>query len=450
MSNEEDIEVEPPKDVEDGAAAVDEEISGSGHVKRLKSQKTSGMEQSILKFRDVNFIVGKKDKKKSILTDVSGVVKFGRVLAVMGPSGAGKTTLLNALTLNAQYGVATGSVKLNGIDFTSEIFKEHCFIVPQFDKLWPYLTCRETLMYAAQLYEVVAKDEEAQFIDEIIEKMGLTSCADTRAASLSGGQRRRLSIGIALVKQPTVLFLDEPTSGLDAASAMNVMSEIVRVAKEENLIAVATIHQPSTKVYQQFDQVMVMSRGRIAFAGEASEAGAYFDSIGQPIPPNTNPAEFFLDLVNSDFSDEAAVTELLDTWEEKGTGAVSSHHSVEKDDDEGVVNIIKKGIMPEIPILLRRHYTLIIRDPILYIGRSFVFLVTCAIFALVYLKARKNDQSQIANKLWISVWMIGVPSQMGVVAVYTLNDEFKALKTDAKNGMLSGWCFRISNRLLPM
>jgi ABC-type multidrug transport system ATPase subunit len=73
---------------------------------------------------------------------------------------------------------------------------------------------------------------------------------------LSGGQRRRLSIGIALLKQPTLLFLDEPTSGLDAASAANIMEEIVRVAKEERIIILCTIHQPSTKVYNGFDQVV--------------------------------------------------------------------------------------------------------------------------------------------------------------------------------------------------
>ena len=179
-----------------------------------------------------------------------------------------------------------------------------------------------------------------------------------------------------------------------SAAAMNVMEEIVRVAKEEKLITVCTIHQPSTKVYNNFDQLSIMSRGRIAFAGDVKDSVGYFDSIGHPIPPATNPAEFFLDLVNSDFSDEAAVQELLDTWEEKGAGVASSHHSAAEDDELGVVNHVKKSIGPEVFILLRRHLTLIIRDPILYIGRCLVFFVSCIIFALVYLKARENDQGK--------------------------------------------------------
>ena len=136
----------------------------------------------------------------------------------MGPSGAGKTTLINALTLNAHYGIAMGSVKLNGQALSAEIFKEHCFVVPQQDKHWPYLTCRQTLLYATQLYNVVSKEEESLLVDELLEKMGLQICANTANARLSGGQKRRLSIGVALVKQPRVLFLDEPTTGLDAAS----------------------------------------------------------------------------------------------------------------------------------------------------------------------------------------------------------------------------------------
>lgn len=79
--------------------------------------------------------------------------------------------------------------------------------------------------------------------------------------------------------------------GLDAASAANIMHEIVRVAKDERLIIVCTIHQPSTKVYNCFDQVMIMSKGREAFAGDVQDATPYFDSIGCPCPSSTNPAE---------------------------------------------------------------------------------------------------------------------------------------------------------------
>ena len=125
-----------------------------------------------------------------------------------------QTTLISTLTLDAYYGKAVGKVTLNGVPMTDKIFREHCYVVVQHDKHWPYLSCRETLRYCAELYNVAAPDDLDAIVDEIISKMGLEVCADVRNASLSGGQRRRLSIGIALLKQPTCLFLDEPTSGL--------------------------------------------------------------------------------------------------------------------------------------------------------------------------------------------------------------------------------------------
>jgi len=126
---------------------------------------------------------------------------------------------------------------------TDDIFKSHCYVVVRQDQHWPYLTCKETLMYAAELFDVADSEQVEFVVEEIIDKMGLRICADTRNARLSGGQARRLSIGIALLKRPTLLFMDEPTTGLDSAAAENIMQEIVRCAKDERLIIICSIHQ---------------------------------------------------------------------------------------------------------------------------------------------------------------------------------------------------------------
>lgn len=233
------------------------------------------------------------------------------------------------------------------------------------------------------------------------------------------------------------------------------MQEIVRVAKEERLIIMCTIHQPSTKVYQGFDEISIMSRGRTAFAGDVNDAVPYFESIGYPCPPATNPAEFYLDLVNSDFSDEAVVASILDTWEEKKPDAGSSHHRKkgfggEDDGQEGVTDIKRAGLVKEMYIMIRRHFLMVVRDPVLYVGRTLIFFISNLIFAFVYWNARVPNQDQALNKMWVMIWFVAVPSNMGVVAVYALNDEFKSVLGENKNGMVTGGSYLLAKSIIVL
>jgi len=196
-------------------------------------------------------------------------------------------------------------------------------------------------------------------------------------------------------------------------------------------------------VYNGFDELMLLSRGRLAFTGNVSDAVPYFTSIGYPCPSATNPgtygicliksphfplaestrttnlllsytAEFFLDMVNSDFSDEKAVSNILDQWEEKRPDAGSSHHKRTSFlGQEGVTETKRAPLSQEMSIMLRRHFTLVIRDPILYLGRCAIFLVSCLIFSLVYWNGRDFTQDQAINKMWVSIWFVSVPSNMG-------------------------------------
>lgn len=123
--------------------------------------------------------------------------------------------MISTLTLDAFYGSPSGSVTLNGVRLTDKLFKRHCYVVKQHDKHWPFLTCRETLQYAAELYHVANTKDIPDVVEENIQKMGLAVCADTKCARLSGGQARRLSIGIALLKNPTLLFLGKCLKSID-------------------------------------------------------------------------------------------------------------------------------------------------------------------------------------------------------------------------------------------
>lgn len=417
-------------------------------------------EDSVLQFKNLQFTVQAKDDNKKkytkkLLTGVSGTVKSGSVLAVLGPSGAGKTVFINALTLNATSGGrVSGSVTLDGEKLSPKIMRERCFVVSQEDHHWPMLTCRETCAYAADLYVNKTPAEKKALVDNILAKMGLEVCADTRVGNefikgLSGGQKRRLSIAVALIKEPNALFLDEPTSGLDAAAAASIMTFIKELAQKDNLIIVASIHQPSAKVYEGFDQMMLLSKGRVAYNGPAKDAEAYFGAQGFETPSNMSAAEYFLDLVNADFTSDEDVGKVLDSWE-------GHKQNNQQEEDLEIVQQApadeksKVGIMTQCSVMLRRHTSIALRDPTLYLGRGLIFLFTNLFFSIIYIGQRQRDQDQVLNKVWLSIWFIGVPSNMGVVAVWAYNAEFKSIRREVKNGMVSPWAYLASTSLIQL
>ena len=188
------------------------------------------------------------NEARYLLRDVCGLVPGGTDLAIMGPSGAGKSTLLNLLTLMPSNSQITGEVRLNGHPLTDAIFKRHCAYVPQEDHLWPFLTCRETIEFAADFYRQLPPAERRSCVDSLLSDLGLESCQHTRCGNqfihgLSGGQKRRLSLAVALVKRPAVLFLDELTSGLDSHAAAEIMAVVRRIARASCIAVVCTIHQ---------------------------------------------------------------------------------------------------------------------------------------------------------------------------------------------------------------
>lgn len=279
-------------------------------------------QQGKFTFKSLTFKVTKSRKEThTILRNVSGSFKRGDVVCVMGPSGAGKSTLLNALSLRSNYGKLSGELKLDGQDIDNAVFKEKCFFVGQHDSNWSHLSVMETCRFAIQLFgRFDSRKEEDLFVGRILDEVGLTSVKDIINSKLSGGQQRRLSLAIALLKKPEVLFLDEVTSGLDSAAADSICKTLQRIAKDENVIIFCTIHQPSTNIFLNcFDKTILLSKGQVAYAGGTNESQTYFADLGFPIPPLTNPCEYYLDLINSDFNDSSDVDKILESWHTETT-----------------------------------------------------------------------------------------------------------------------------------
>ncbi|ERN02964.1 hypothetical protein AMTRI_Chr11g154470 [Amborella trichopoda] len=269
---------------------------------RIKLQSTESTASSIL-----SSIIGSKPPRKSIeertvLKGITGVVSPGEILAILGPSGSGKTTFLSFLGGKLD-GKFAGTLLANGQKVTKSIRRKTGFVT-QDDLLYPHLTVRETLIYSAllRLPKTVSKREKVGLAESVLSELGLNGCGDSIVGSafvrgISGGERKRVSIGQEMLVNPSLLLLDEPTSGLDSTAAYKLVTTLRGLARKGKAV-VATMHQPSSRVYQIFHSVLLLSDGNCLYFGKGSEAMDYFSSIGFSPAFAMNPADFMIDLAN--------------------------------------------------------------------------------------------------------------------------------------------------------
>ncbi|QHO03851.1 ABC transporter G family member 1 [Arachis hypogaea] len=248
-----------------------------------------------------------------ILQGLTGYAQPGRLLAIMGPSGCGKTTLLDALSGRLSSNIKQkGNILING--HKQELAYGISGYVTQDDALLSTLTAGETLYYSAQLQfpDSMPISEKKERADVTIREMGLQNAIHTRVGGwsskgLSGGQKRRLSICIEILTRPRLLFLDEPTSGLDSAASYYVMRRIANLVQKDGIqrTVVASIHQPSSEVFELFHDLCLLSSGENVYFGPASDANQFFALNGFPCPTLHNPSDHYLRVINKDFEQEA-------------------------------------------------------------------------------------------------------------------------------------------------
>ena len=183
----------------------------------------------------------KRFGKKLAVKDISIAVGSGEILALLGPNGAGKTTLVSCVL--GLYRLSSGTAQINGFDIMhqqDQVYR-HVGICPQHEILWPDLTCEEHLLFYARLKGVQIKNEN-EVVGQCLEQVELLPERRKLSKQLSGGQKRRLSIAIALVARPAVVFLDEPTTGLDPNVKRSLWRVIKRVKEVHNMCIVLTTH----------------------------------------------------------------------------------------------------------------------------------------------------------------------------------------------------------------
>ena len=228
-----------------------------------------------------------------LLDDISLAVNPRELVGLLGPSGAGKSTLMDAM--NGFRPATSGQVRYNGADLLQNFnqLKSNIGYVPQEDIVHRQLTVRKCLFYAAKirLAEDVSTEEIHQRITEMLETLKIADRADSPVSQLSGGQRKRVSIGIELLSKPGVLFLDEPTSGLDPRTETVMMMLFRQLANQGSTIIVTTHLLAS---FGLLDKVVVLVQGRLAFYGPGGKFLEYFKS--------ESPADVYDDLTENNTS----------------------------------------------------------------------------------------------------------------------------------------------------
>ncbi|KAJ9164240.1 hypothetical protein P3X46_023842 [Hevea brasiliensis] len=318
-----------------------------------------------------------------ILQDVSFAACPSQILAIVGPSGAGKSSLLDILA--ARTSPTTGTLLLNSCPINPSSFRKLSAYVPQHDACLPLLTVSETFTFAARLLHPKSS-EIANIVDSLLNELNLTHLANARLAlGLSGGERRRVSIGLSLLHDPAVLLLDEPTSGLDSKSALNVMQTLKSIATSRHRTVILSIHQPSFKILSTIDKILLLSKGTVIHHGTLSSLQSFLLSNGFTVPPQLNALEYAMEILNQlRESKPCTPSSLLSS---PGDNATSP------DSDNKARDIrYRSSRLHEIPVLYDRFWKIIYRTRQLLLTNTLEALIVGLVLGTIYINIGFDKQ----------------------------------------------------------
>lgn len=394
------------------APRVGKTLSWKNVSMKVPSKKTSG---------DKN-----KNEFEHILTNVWGEVPKHAITAIMGPSGSGKTTLMNILSGRSQ---TKGKVTVNSevrldnniVDPTNLDVRQQIAFVAQDDSLLPTATPRECIKFSARLRlpKNTAEEELDNLTTKMLQELGLTHCADTCVGGglikgISGGERKRTSVGVELVTKPALVFLDEPTSGLDSFSAIQVVDVLKKVANAGSSV-MFTIHQPASEVFCKFDHLIFLNKGLIMYQGFANQLPKYLENHGKPLPTNHNPSDWLMSVaqtnsveeLNSDGFFMEKIHVIPNALSEK-----SSHEFMTQCKNKSK-SLKKVSTLLQIKMLFHREFTNMTRDTNSLIARLGITIFLSLLFGIIFLNvASKGDLNMTLTQSHFGASMMILTSTM--------------------------------------
>eukprot|EP00316_Scyphosphaera_apsteinii_P011501 CAMPEP_0119305436 /NCGR_PEP_ID=MMETSP1333-20130426/6447_1 /TAXON_ID=418940 /ORGANISM="Scyphosphaera apsteinii, Strain RCC1455" /LENGTH=691 /DNA_ID=CAMNT_0007308527 /DNA_START=92 /DNA_END=2164 /DNA_ORIENTATION=- len=258
-----------------------------------------------IEFEDLGLTLKAKRNTPPIISGVTGHFPPSSMVALMGPSGCGKTTFMNTIIDRAAYGKVSGSVKVNGVP--GGFAKTNMVgFVPQDDIVHGNLTVFQNMWYSAvlRLPRTATKAQITEHVQGCINVLGLQKVQNVLVGTpekrgISGGQKKRVNIGLELAAMPSVIFMDEPTSGLDGAATVS-LARCLALLKDSGLTIICVIHQPRATVFKLFTHLLLLGEGgKQVYCGRTEFLVSYFTELGFRMPSAENPADWMIDVCSN-------------------------------------------------------------------------------------------------------------------------------------------------------
>ncbi|KAK2665868.1 hypothetical protein Ddye_004442 [Dipteronia dyeriana] len=328
---------------------------------------------------------------KCILKNINCEARPGEIMAIAGPSGAGKTTLLEILAGMIPLSRVSGRVLVNEQPMNARQYRRVSGYVTQDEALFPLLTVEETLMYSARLRLQGGFNRAATRVEVLLKELGLDHVANVRVGGksnhgISGGEKRRVSIGVDLVHNPPILLIDEPTSGLDSASALHVVLLLKSMAMMQGKTILLTIHQPGFRILELFDQILLLSNGTVLHYGSLHLLEHRLRFAGHSIPHHVNVLEFAIEVTQ-------ALVINTGERETEGSDLEEEYEHIRKNREEATIHYSNPPIK-EILILIQRFSNNICRTKQLFAARILQSILAGVVLGTIFMNATKL-QTQI-------------------------------------------------------
>ncbi|KAG7381516.1 hypothetical protein PHYPSEUDO_005973 [Phytophthora pseudosyringae] len=413
------------------------EVSSPGAAETATTGKGSGLPftPSNLCVKDLEYFVTlPSGEEKQLLRGVTAHFEPGRMVALMGSSGAGKTTLMDVIAGRKTGGRIVGGIVVNGEPKDPATFSRIAAYCEQMDIHSEAASIYEALVFSANLRlpPTFTKEQRMNLVHETLELLELLPISSAMIGNLSVEQKKRVTIGVEVVANPSILFLDEPTSGLDARSALIVMRGVQSIARTGRTV-LCTIHQPSISIFELFDGLLLLQRGGYtAYFGdlgvESSAMLDYFASIPdtQEIRPQYNPATYMMEVIGAgigrdmkDYSLEYTNSEL---------GKMNRERTLEL--SEVSEKFIRHSTLSYTPIatgfwnqfraLAKKQQLTYWRNPQYNFMRMFLFPLYAIIFGTTFFQLPASSVKKINSHIGLiynSMDFIGVMNLMTVLEV---------------------------------